>query len=160
MPGTHKMALHTTDLAEAVNAISLIYCPREVGLRGSSRGLRVTLRQSDVAAPRVVREAEHFMRTDGPETSVSKIAARVGVSLRSLETGFREWRQSTPTQCLRKIRLDAARAELLAPSEFTTVTSVALANGFFHLARFSAYYRAAFGEPPGRTLRRSRLRTK
>jgi len=44
--------------------------------------------------------------------------------------------------CRRSVRLDAARAELLAPSESTTVTSVALANGFFHLARFSAYYRA------------------
>jgi hypothetical protein len=44
--------------------------------------------------------------------------------------------------CRRSVRLDAARAELLEPSESTTVTSVALANGFFHLARFSAYYRA------------------
>jgi transcriptional regulator GlxA family with amidase domain len=44
--------------------------------------------------------------------------------------------------------------------ESTTVTSVALGNGFFHLARFSAYYRAAFDEPPGQTLRRSRLRRK
>lgn len=32
-----------------------------------------------------------------------------------------------------------ARAELLAPSESTTVTSVALGNGFFHLAGFGAY---------------------
>ena len=80
------------------------------------------------------------------------------MSLRSLEAGFREWRQSTPTQYLRKIRLEAARAELLAPSESTTVTSVALDKGFFHLARFSAYYSAAFDETPGQTLRRSRLR--
>jgi AraC-like DNA-binding protein len=117
-------------------------------------------RQSGAAVPRIVREAEHWMRIGGPETTVSKIAARVGVSLRSLEAGFREWRQSTPTQYLRKVRLEAARAELLAPSESTTVTSVALGNGFFHLARFSAYYRAAFDEPPGQTLRRSRLRRK
>jgi AraC-like DNA-binding protein len=115
---------------------------------------------SGTAAPRIVREAEHWMRTGGPETSVSRVAAQVGVSLRSLEAGFREWRQSTPTQCLRRIRLGAARAELLAPSESTTVTSAALANSFFHLARFSAYYRTAFNETPGQTLRRSRLRRK
>jgi transcriptional regulator GlxA family with amidase domain len=66
-----------------------------------------------------MREAEHWMRTCGPETSVSKIAARVGASLRSLEAGFREWRKSTPTQYLRKIRLEAAGAELLSPSETT-----------------------------------------
>jgi len=107
-----------------------------------------------------MREAEHWMRTCGPETSVSKIAARVEVSLRSLEVGFREWRKSTPTQYLRKIRLEAARAELLSPSETTTVTSVALNQGFFHLPRFNAYYQVMFGEPPGHTLRRSRLRSK
>jgi len=114
---------------------------------------------SAAALPRMVREAEHWMRTGGPETSVSGVAARLGVSLRSLEAGFREWRQTTPTEYLRKVRLDAARAELLAPSASTTVTSVALANGFFHLPRFSAYYRSAFDETPGQTLRRSRLRS-
>ena len=117
-------------------------------------------RLSRAALPRIVREAEHWMRIGGPETSVSAVAARVGVSLRSLEAGFRESRQTTPTQYLRKVRLDAARAELLAPSESTTVTSVALANGFFHLPRFSAYYRTAFDEPPGLTLRRSLPRKK
>ncbi len=110
---------------------------------------------SRAALPRMVREAEHWMRTD-PDSSVSAVAARVGVSLRSLEAGFREWRQTTPIQFLRRIRLDAARAELLAPSESTAVTSVALANGFFHLPRFSAYYRSAFDETPVQTLRRGR----
>jgi transcriptional regulator GlxA family with amidase domain len=114
-------------------------------------------KQSRAAAPRIVREAEYWMRTGGAEVSASTIAARVGVSLRSLEVGFREFRQSTPTQYLRKIRLEKARAELLAPSASTTVTSVALSNGFFHLARFSAYYFTAFAETPSQTLRRGRL---
>jgi transcriptional regulator GlxA family with amidase domain len=38
------------------------------------------------------------------------------------------------------------------------VTTVALANGFPHLARFAAYYRAAFDEYPSETLSRSRKR--
>jgi AraC-like DNA-binding protein len=115
-------------------------------------------RPGRAAAPRFVREAEYWMHSGGPELTVSAIAARVGVSLRSLEAGFRDWHQSTPTGFLRQIRLKAARTELLSPSESTTVTSAALRNGFFHLARFSARYRAAFGEPPGQTLRRSRLK--
>jgi hypothetical protein len=49
--------------------------------------------RSGVAAPRIVREAEHRMRNGGAETTVSRIAAPVGVSLRSLEVGFREWRR-------------------------------------------------------------------
>jgi len=113
---------------------------------------------SAAAAPRIVREAEHWMRAGGAEVTVSAIAAKVGVSLRSLEAGFRNWHKSTPTEYLRNIRLQAARAQLLAPTESTTVTSAALGSGFFHLPRFSAYYRAAFDETPGQTLRRSRPR--
>ena len=114
-------------------------------------------RATHAAPPRAMREAEHWMRCGGPELSVTEIAARVGVSLRALEVGFRDWFHCTPTCFLRRIRLEAARQELRSPSESTTVTSVALQNGFFHLARFSARYRAAFGEAPGQTLRRSRL---
>jgi AraC-like DNA-binding protein len=111
------------------------------------------------APPRVVREAEHLMRAAQPQT-VSQIAKRLGISLRTLELGFREFRQSTPSQVLRQVRLDAARVELQAPSASTTVTSVALANGFPHLARFSSYYRSVFNEYPSQTLTRSRRRVR
>jgi AraC-like DNA-binding protein len=111
------------------------------------------------APPRLVREAEHLMRVQQPHT-VSQIAKRLGISLRTLELGFREFRQSTPNQVLRQVRLDAARAELRAPSASTTVTAVALANGFPHLARFSSYYRSAFNEYPSQTLGRSRKRVR
>ena len=37
----------------------------------------------------------------------------------------------------------------------TSVTELTIANGFLHLARFSAYYQKVFGELPGQTLRRS-----
>jgi AraC-like DNA-binding protein len=115
-------------------------------LRGGSRAI----------APRLVREAEQLMRSGGAETAVSQIAASLGVSMRSLEAGFREWRNATPTQVLRKVRLEAVRTALLAADAATSVTSAALASGFFHLARFSAYYKSEFGEMPGQTLRRSR----
>jgi len=109
------------------------------------------------AATRVVKEAEQIMRREQPQT-VSLVAEKLGVSLRSLELGFRQHRRSTPTQFLRQVRLDAARTELQSPSPATTVTSVALANGFPHLARFAAYYRASFNEYPSETLGRSKRR--
>jgi AraC-like DNA-binding protein len=109
------------------------------------------------ATPRLVKEAEQMMRTEQLQT-ISLVAKKLGVSLRTLELGFRQCRQSTPTQFLRQLRLDAARAQLRSPSASTTVTSVALANGFPHLARFSAYYRAAFNEYPSQTLARNRRR--
>jgi AraC-like DNA-binding protein len=114
-------------------------------------------RPHQTATPRVVKEAEHLMRTEALWT-VSLVAKFLGVSLRTLESSFREFRQSTPTQFLRQVRLDAARAELETPSAATTVTAVALANGFPHLARFSAYYRSAFNEYPSQTLGRNKKR--
>jgi len=109
--------------------------------------------------PRLIREAEHLMRTMSCQLTVSGIAARLRVSLRSLEAGFREHRRTTPSRRLRSIRLDTVRAMLLAPRPSTTVTSAALECGFVHLARFSGYYKTAFGESPAQTLRRSRART-
>jgi AraC-like DNA-binding protein len=109
------------------------------------------------AAPRIVREAEQLMRSEQPQT-VSLVAKRLGVSLRTLELGFREYRRSTPTQYLRQMRLEAARVRLQAADAGATVTMIALAHGFPHLARFAAYYRAAFGEYPSETLGRNRRR--
>jgi transcriptional regulator GlxA family with amidase domain len=106
--------------------------------------------------PRLIREAEHLMRTGEIGLTVGEIASRLGVSLRSLEAGFREYRRMTPTQSLRTVRLRRVREGLLAPTATTSVTTVALENGFLHLPRFSGYYRAAFGESPTVTLRRSR----
>lgn len=116
------------------------------------------LGRASAPAPRLIREAEHLMRTCGADLTASKIAARLRVSLRSLETGFQEWRRQTPTQVLRQIRLESVRGELLAPKTGTTVTSAALGQGFFHLPRFSAHYKSMFGELPAQTLRRASLK--
>jgi transcriptional regulator GlxA family with amidase domain len=84
----------------------------------------------------------------------------VGISVRSLEAAFREWRQTTPTQFYRHVRLAAARAELSLGSCTATVGTVALNHGFPHLSRFAAQYRAAFGENPRQTLLRARTRAR
>ena len=105
--------------------------------------------------PRLIREAERLMRSAGSDQTPSKIAAELRVSLRTLELGFRAVHDCTPNEFLRRIRISNAREALLAPTASTSVTQVALANGFLHLARFSAYYQKMFGEQPIRTLRRN-----
>jgi AraC-like DNA-binding protein len=107
-------------------------------------------------APYYVRRAEEFI--DAHLTSdigVVDIVRAAGVSARALQYGFRRWRGMGPAAWLRQRRLERARDELAAaePGQ-TTVTTVALGLGFLHLGKFSAAYRARFGEPPARTLRR------
>ena len=108
------------------------------------------------ADPRIVREAERLMKSAGQNITMSEVAKELRISLRSLELGFRDARKMTPTQVYRQFRLQAARDALLNPTDSTTVTSVAVACGFLHLARFSNYYQSMFNEPPSRTLRRSK----
>jgi AraC-like DNA-binding protein len=116
----------------------------------------VLKKESSAADPRLVRNAEHLMQTGGPSITVSEVAKALGVSLRSLELGFRDARNMTPTQAHRQIRLSAAREALLNPTPSTSVTSAAISSGFLHLARFSSYYQLTFGESPSQTLRRCR----
>lgn len=108
------------------------------------------------AVPGVVRRAERYIaeHADQPIT-VSDVAAALGVSLRSLQQGFRQWRSTTPLNYLRHVRLQRVRDELLRKENGATVTEVALRYGFSHLGRFSAYYRSTFGEAPSVTWRRA-----
>lgn len=112
-------------------------------------------RERRAPVPGLIRRAERFMSesADKPIT-VSDVAGHLGVSLRTLQAGFRHWRNATPTQFLRAARLGRVRDELLRAGDGITVTNVAISHGFSHLGRFSAQYAQAFGELPRETLRR------
>lgn len=108
------------------------------------------------AAPFFVRRAELYMRDTMTENlTLSLIADTVGVSVRTLQNGFRRFRSTTPMAYLKSLRLNAAR-ELLVKScgRGGTVTGIALECGFSHLSKFAQDYRNAFGESPSETARR------
>jgi AraC-like DNA-binding protein len=106
---------------------------------------------------RLVRRAVQFVEEHASSAlTTSDIAAGIGASVRALQAGFRNWRQVTPTEYLRTIRLQRVRDALLQANPSTTVTDVALDHGFFHLGRFSQHYKRAFGENPAATLARAR----
>jgi AraC-like DNA-binding protein len=54
---------------------------------------------------------------------------------------------------LRDLRMERARAELVS-GECQNVAGVALRWGFAHLGRFSASYKARYGESPSQSVRR------
>jgi hypothetical protein len=43
MAGVQKEQLRTSDLAQAIEAVGRVYCPHQVEIRGSSRGVTATL---------------------------------------------------------------------------------------------------------------------
>jgi AraC-like DNA-binding protein len=116
-------------------------------------------RPVDAVTPRLVIAAEEMFRERAAAgTTVSEVARDLGVSVRSLQMGFRQSRQTTPSTFLRTLRLEAAHRVLSAGDNSLSVTEVALGIGFTHIGRFGAAYKAAFGESPVMTLRRSRQR--
>jgi AraC-like DNA-binding protein len=78
------------------------------------------------------------------------------VSVRALQSGFRDALDTSPLAFLRDRRLTHARRELAESSPRTgSVAEIAERWGFAHHGRFSVDYRRRFGEQPSQTLSRS-----
>lgn len=107
-------------------------------------------------APYFIKRAEQFIDDNAQEPlTIGDIAEHAGVSTRSLFSGFRKYRDTTPMQYLKDVRMRRVREELLkASANSTTVTTVATRWGFAHLGHFTADYKQYFGESPSVTLSR------
>jgi AraC-like DNA-binding protein len=108
-------------------------------------------------APRLarVRAAVEFLHENAhlPITPADA-ALSVGLHTRSMQNSFQRHLGVSPTEYLRRVRLDRVRRDLLEHTPDTaTVGELARAWGFGNLGRFAAAYRARFGERPNETLR-------
>ncbi|HEX6074178.1 MAG TPA: AraC family transcriptional regulator [Micromonosporaceae bacterium] len=94
--------------------------------------------------------AHHGDPTIGP----ADIARATGLSQRTLYRAIRAETGMTPAECLRRVRLVAARAALRAatPAE-ASVTEIAGRVGFIDLSWFATQYQRVYGERPVDTLR-------
>jgi AraC family ethanolamine operon transcriptional activator len=113
-------------------------------------------RQGALNAARIVRGAEDFLESGGARQAVQieDICVALNISRRTLYRAFHDLLDVSPKAYLRLKNMSAARARLLdAGNRPTTVTQVALDQGFWELGRFSGAYRAMFGESPSETLR-------
>ena len=106
-------------------------------------------------APACVRRAEAFMQAHADEPlRLADIAQAAEVPTRTLLDAFRRFRDCSPMQYLREMRLDVAHRRLSDPDAGTTVAAVAMDCGFVHLGRFAQSYRERFGHAPSATLQR------
>ena len=113
-----------------------------------------------LAAPRTFRKAVEIIEGEAHlPLTVSSIAARCGVSVRSLQQDFRRHMGASPMAYLREVRLRRAHQSLLESDPSTTsVASVAYHWGFTNLGRFAAAHTARYDEPPAATLRSKAFR--
>lgn len=101
-------------------------------------------------APFYVKRAEAYIEANLDQPlSVAELAAQAGVSARSLQAGFQQYRGTTPMAYLRELRLKRVHEALLsADPQHSSVTDIALQSGFGHLGKFSVAYKQRFGESP------------
>lgn len=127
-------------------------------LRQWAAGAGVALHDgARTAAPWYVRQAEEILAAEAREAPlVGEVAARVGVSARTLSGGFKRFRGISPRAFLAARRLDGFRTELETAPDDQTVTDIALDWGFANLGALAGRYAERFGELPSQTRARGK----
>jgi AraC-like DNA-binding protein len=84
---------------------------------------------------------------------VADVAAAVGLTTRGVQQLFQREIGRTPTEVLRTVRLEGARAEIQDAGPEKLIGEIARSWQFRHLGRFANLYRQTYGETPSDTLR-------
>jgi len=117
-----------------------------------------TSRSFAVSRDIVTRCLDYARSTSASTPSTVELCGVAGVSDRRVRSAFLDVFEMPPNRYFRLVGLNDARALLTEPESDATVTDIAHRLGFFHLSRFSRYYRARFGEYPSDTLQAHRAR--
>lgn len=109
--------------------------------------------------PRTVRRAEEYIRENAcGAIRLADIAQAARVPVRTLLSSFQRFRDATPMQYVREVRMASARERLLDAAPCERVADIALECGFINLGRFASAYKAKYGETPSDTLKYGRRR--
>nr|WP_244192348.1 AraC family transcriptional regulator [Pseudomonas rhodesiae] len=99
--------------------------------------------------PHVIkRAAEYINDCASLSLTVSDIAVYAGISIRSLQNGFKKFEGITPIEFLRNVRLKRARHILRDTYSTSTPREVSVQCGFSNFYLFSKYYKQSYGESP------------
>ena len=113
-------------------------------------------REPEALDPAYVRRVEDYLLAHAREDiTMSELVAVAGCSARSVYHSFRKLRGVSPMRYLRDYRLAISREQLRdARATGKSVTEIALACGFTHMSKYTAWYKARFGETPSATRKR------
>ncbi|MER7609671.1 AraC family transcriptional regulator [Nocardioides sp. NPDC127503] len=103
-------------------------------------------------SPRLRQAMDFMLDRLGDPVTVTAVAGASGMSVRSLQAGFRRELGTTPVQWLRSQRLERAHALLAGGAPGLSVTDVAYSCGFFHLGEFGTAFRSRYGVTPSAVL--------
>jgi AraC-like DNA-binding protein len=106
------------------------------------------------ARTHVAKLAQEYIEAHYSEAvHVADLCRVTGVGVRTLQRCFREYFNLTVSEYLKTVRLDSARRQLLAAyQKESSVTAIAMDNGWTHLGRFSVEFRERFGLSPKQVL--------
>jgi len=110
-------------------------------------------RESRAAAWHVRHARDYIHEHLAEDISVSDIAARVGVTARTLQSGFRRTFNLSPAEYIRRTRVEALHRALLAADGSAGVTDLMMKVGIVNFGRYAQYYREQMGVSPSVTLR-------
>ncbi|CAG68652.1 AraC family transcriptional regulator [Acinetobacter baylyi] len=113
------------------------------------------LRQSMCITPKYIKLAEQYIRNNIRQSplKIEEIAAYANVSIRTLSSGFRKYRNISPSLFIRDLRLEMVREELLNAGGGKSIAEIAYASGYLNLGTFIRLYKQKFRELPSTTLR-------
>jgi AraC-like DNA-binding protein len=113
-------------------------------------------RKPEAFDPAYVRRVEDYLLANAREDiTMGELVAIAGCSARSVYHSFRKLRGVSPMRYLRDYRLAISREQLQdAQATGKSVTEIALACGFTHMSKYTAWYKARFGETPSATRNR------
>ena len=115
---------------------------------------QIALYGNDIS-PRHVRRAREIIHKSLEETiAIGQLAEQVGVSVRSLQNGFRQFLGVTPVEYVRRHRLEKLHDALSRNDGQTSVTQLMLECGIVNFGRYAQYYRQQYGCLPSENLRR------
>jgi AraC-like DNA-binding protein len=103
-------------------------------------------------APAHVKRAEAFIEHRAREDfSVVEVARAAGVGLRTLQAGFRQFRERSLSEAILDARLELWRRALHEADRERGIAELAAAAGLAHAGRAAAAYRRRYGESPSAT---------
>ncbi len=123
-------------------------------LTGEQGGRVRQIGLADSRLAQVSHAIRHIRERYAQALSVDELAALAAMSVSSFHRHFRAVTAMTPIQFQKQIRLQEARARLLAEAD--DVAAVGFAVGYESASQFSREYSRMFGAPPGRDAARLR----